>query len=46
MLVKAACADEKFRTVIAKGYDFDNFVDVQTPHGPGQFHILIAAGDC
>ncbi len=45
-LLKQACADSKFRDILARGYAFDNFVDVNTPHGPGQFHILVASGDC
>jgi hypothetical protein len=46
LLLRSACLEPKFRDVLAKGYVFDNVVDVDTPHDPGQFNLQIAAGDC
>ena len=46
LLLRSACAEPKFRDVLTKGYVFDNVVDVNTPHGPGQFDLQIASGDC
>ena len=45
-ILKQACDGADMRKVLAMGYALDNTYNVPTPHGPGQFKVLIKPGDC
>ena len=45
-LRKQMCAQPEAVKVLGLGYSIDSTYDVPTPHGPGQFHLLMAPQDC
>lgn len=45
-ILKQACDGADMRKVLGMGYALDNTYNVPTPHGPGQFKVLIKPGDC
>ena len=40
------CAQPEAVKVLGLGYSIDSTYDVPTPHGPGQFHLLMTPQDC
>ena len=45
-LRKQICAMPETIKVLELNFSIDTTFDVKTPHGPGQFHLLVAPRDC